>query len=165
MKELALSITPHKDDFANHMFTLGYLHNIGYEFTNDQEEHAQVGGLYLKNNCYKYWREVFYHGRDNNEYNSGPLIILNTADLHINLKGEEVTAQKRLAEVAALHGEESTRYKRLEELARNISKIAIWNFFNSTSVSMQTTKILKSVNYSMPKGRVRLHRLWMNSYA
>ena len=40
------------------MFVLGFLHDIGYEFAEQQCDHASVGGEMLKNQGYKYWKEV-----------------------------------------------------------------------------------------------------------
>ena len=37
-------------------FLLGFIHDIGYEFCNTQEEHAKIGGNILKTQGYKYWK-------------------------------------------------------------------------------------------------------------
>ena len=42
MKNLANELFPENDEFANDMFILGLLHDVGYEFTTAQEEHADV---------------------------------------------------------------------------------------------------------------------------
>ena len=45
------------------MFTLGLLHDIGYEF-GSSEEHHLIGGDMLKNQEYMYYKEVLYHGNE-----------------------------------------------------------------------------------------------------
>ena len=50
------------------MFVLGFLHDIGYEFAEQQCDHASVGGEMLKNQGYKYWKEVSCHGKLDIEY-------------------------------------------------------------------------------------------------
>lgn len=58
-------------------FIIGYNHDVGYEFTKNGINHNIIGGEILKNNNFKYWREIYYHGEINIEYNSLYLDILN----------------------------------------------------------------------------------------
>lgn len=77
MKEL-VELNP--DKFSanpDDVFILGILHDIGYEFTEDQLEHGHKGGLILKEQGYKYWREVYYHGLTQSEFSSSELWLLN----------------------------------------------------------------------------------------
>ena len=41
------------------LFVLGYNHDIGYEYGNN-ENHRVIGGNILKHNNYKYWKEIYY---------------------------------------------------------------------------------------------------------
>ena len=68
------------------MFILGILHDIGYEYSSVQTEHPKIGGNLLRRQGYKYWQEVYYHGRSYSLYSSLPLQLLNTADLHTDGK-------------------------------------------------------------------------------
>ena len=43
------------DEQLQELFTLGYNHDIGYEFENN-ENHRIIGGNILKSNNYKYWQ-------------------------------------------------------------------------------------------------------------
>jgi len=79
--------------FCEEMFTLGILHDIGYEFT-EHAEHNYAGGQLLKNQNYKYYTEIMYHGIPNTKYVSKELDILNYADMHIDGKGNYVTFVK-----------------------------------------------------------------------
>lgn len=101
------------------LFLLGYLHDIGYNFGNN-ENHNIIGGKILKDNNYKYWKEVYYHGIPNSEYKSLYLDILNYADMSIDKYGNDVSFEKRLEDVKNRYGEGSIQYincgKIVEEL-------------------------------------------------
>ncbi|MBR4110493.1 MAG: HD domain-containing protein [Clostridia bacterium] len=92
------------------LFILGYNHDIGYEFSIDKTEHNIIGGQILKNNGYKYWKEVYYHGNPNAEYNSLFLKILNMADMQIDKYGNDVGFDKRLEDIKNRYGEDSIQY-------------------------------------------------------
>lgn len=92
------------------LFILGYNHDIGYEFSIDNTEHNIIGGQILKNNGYKYWKEVYYHGNPNAEYNSLFLKILNMADMQIDKYGNDVGFDKRLEDIKNRYGEDSKSY-------------------------------------------------------
>jgi predicted hydrolase (HD superfamily) len=49
------------DKELQELFVLGLNHDIGYEFT-DNEDHGIIGGNILKESNYKYWKEVYNHG-------------------------------------------------------------------------------------------------------
>ncbi len=98
------------DKKLEELFLLGYLHDIGYEFGNN-ENHNIIGGELLKENGYKYWKEVYYHGIPNCEYQSIYLDILNTADMMIDKSGNNVGFDKRLEDIKSRYGENSMQYK------------------------------------------------------
>ena len=101
------------------LFLLGYLHDIGYQFGTN-ENHNIIGGNILKENNYKYWKEVYYHGIPNSDYKSLYLDILNTADMMIDKYGNDVGFSKRLEDIKNRYGENSIQYidsyKIVEEL-------------------------------------------------
>lgn len=101
------------------MFTLGLLHDIGYEF-GDSEEHHIVGFQILEKQNYMYSKEVLYHGKPNSEYKSLALDLLNFADMHIDKKGNYVSFENRLEDIKNRRGEQSMAYinskKVIEEL-------------------------------------------------
>lgn len=102
------------------MFVLGFLHDIGYEFAEQQCDHASVGGEMLKKQGYKYWKEVSCHGKLDVEYISEELTMLNIADMCIDSTGKEVGANERLSDIAARYGVDSKQYIEAEQLARKI---------------------------------------------
>ena len=92
------------------LFILGFLHDIGYEFT-DNRKHNAVGGEMLIGSNYKYWQEVYYHGIFNSPYKSLYLDILNAADLMIDKYGHDVGFDKRLEDIKSRYGKDSTQYQ------------------------------------------------------
>lgn len=97
------------DNELEDLFLLGLVHDIGYQFGKN-EDHNIVGGNILKNNNYKYYKEVYYHGIPNSEYKSLYLDILNTADMMIDKCGNDVGFVKRLEDIKKRYGEDSIQY-------------------------------------------------------
>lgn len=93
-------------------FIIGFNHDIGYEFTNNGINHNKIGGEILKNNNFKYYKEVYYHGDLNPEYESLYLDILNQADMQIDKYGNDVGYNKRLEDIKSRYGENSDTYQR-----------------------------------------------------
>jgi hypothetical protein len=107
------------DNYCQEMFTLGLLHDIGYEF-EESPEHNKVGGLLLKNQNYKYFNEVMNHGNPYSDYSSCELDILNYADLHVDAKGKFVSFTERLDDIKNRYGENSDSYKSARTIAENL---------------------------------------------
>jgi len=110
MEEISREKYNWDDQKCKEMFILGCVHDIGYEFSELQEEHPNIGGLLLKNSNYKYWKEVYYHGKVTNEYESEELNLLNIADMQINSFGEKVTIDERIQDIAKRYGDYSRQY-------------------------------------------------------
>ena len=108
------------DEQLQELFLLGYNHDIGYEFGNN-ENHRIIGGNILKQSNYKYWQEVYYHGEIECEYSSLYLDILNKADMQIDKFGNDVGYVKRLEDIKNRYGKESNIYKKAEKLIDNIN--------------------------------------------
>ena len=83
---------------------------MGYEFADNNLDHGIVGGEILKESNYKYWKEVYYHGNPDTEYQSLYLSILNEADMQIDKYGNDVGYKKRLEDIKNRYGEESQQY-------------------------------------------------------
>ena len=105
MKEKAESLGLDKEE----MFTLGHLHDIGYEFV-ESEDHHFIGFQILDKQKYKYAKEVLYHGKPNCEYSSLALDLLNFADMHIDNKGNYVSFEQRLEDIKNRRTEHSSAY-------------------------------------------------------
>lgn len=109
MVEIGKNLNLKESDLQD-LFILGYNHDIGYDFCSDKKEHNILGGEILKNNGYKYWKEVYYHGNPNSEYQSQFLKILNMADMQIDKYGNDVGYEKRLEDIKNRYGEDSIQY-------------------------------------------------------
>lgn len=104
------------------VFLIGYLHDIGYEFTSNNIEHNKVGGEILKILGFKYWKEIYYHGENNIEYKSDYLDLLNKADMQIDKYGNDVGYDKRLEDIKKRYGVESIEYKKAKTLIDNLKR-------------------------------------------
>lgn len=112
-----------KNNELQDLFVLGYNHDIGYDFCSNKLEHNIVGGEILKNNGYKYWKEVYYHGNPNCEYQSLFLKILNMADMQIDKYGNDVGYEKRLEDIKLRYGENSVQYINANKVIKDMRRI------------------------------------------
>lgn len=103
-------------------FVLGLLHDIGYEFTSNTKEHAKVGGELLKSQGYIYWKEVYYHGIPQNNYDSQLLRLLNYADMTIGPTGEEMIIEQRILDIANRYGKGSVQEETAIALAKQLEQ-------------------------------------------
>ena len=117
MKEKAKDVGLDEEE----MFTLGLLHDIGYEF-GDSEEHHINGYNILKKQNYKYAKEVLYHGKPTDEYSSLALDLLNYADMHIDKKGNYVKYYDRLEDIKYRRGENSPHYQNSKKIIERLEK-------------------------------------------
>ena len=65
----------------------------------------------MKDNRFKYWQEVYYHGDIDCTYDSIFLDILNKADMQIDKYGNDVGYDKRLEDIKDRYGKDSITYK------------------------------------------------------
>ena len=103
------------------LFLLGYIHDIGYLFGTN-ENHNVIGGNILKDNNYKYWQEVYYHGVPDSKYKSLYLDILNTADMMIDKYGNDVGFDKRLEDIKNRYGKDSIQYMNCVKIVNKLRR-------------------------------------------
>jgi len=111
-KILADKLKPNNVQYAEDMFLLGIMHDLGYEFIESNTSHAAVGGEILKRNNYRYWQEVALHGDETAQNMSDELFILNSADMSTGPNGEDFTFEQRLEEIASRFGKDANAYKK-----------------------------------------------------
>lgn len=109
------------------MFYLGLLHDVAYEFVDSQEEHEHCGGEILRNNGYRYWKEVYYHGDPDVDYYSRALDLLNYVDMTTGLDGEDVSFEERLSDIERRYGTDSPQVMKARRLADRIRGLFYWN--------------------------------------
>ncbi len=108
---------------AKKMFVLGFVHDIGYEFSNVQSEHADIGAEILKLCGFQYSNEVQYHGKVQQDYSSEELYLLNVADFLVGPDGHPVSVEERLVGIAQRYGEKSSQYVEAKKLAKQLNLI------------------------------------------
>ena len=111
-----------KEEKCQEMFVLGYLHDVGYEFT-DNEYHALTGAEILAFSDYKYCKEIMFHGSLQKSFCSEELDLLNIADLHIDSNGNFVSIRRRLKDIAERYGIMSSQHKTAYLLAKQLKQI------------------------------------------
>ena len=110
MMKIAKEYNLSEEDIMN-CFLIGLNHDIGYEFASNWLNHNKLGGQILRNNGFKYWQEVYYHGDIDCTYDSIFLDILNKADMQIDKYGNDVGYDKRLEDIKDRYGKDSIIYK------------------------------------------------------
>lgn len=103
-------------------FLIGYLHDIGYEYTDIQTEHCYKGGEVLRDQGYKYWQEIYYHGVPQEVYISPELTLLNYVDMTTSPNGEDITLQQRIDDIAVRYGKDSVQVKDAKKVIELIHK-------------------------------------------
>lgn len=116
---------------AQKFWLMGFLHDVGYEFSNSKEEHPQVGA-YLLESFIK--DDVFIsvsveairqHGALDSNKNDLTLKILNLADMTINSKGDACTVTERLDDIAYRFGKDSEVYKVAETVVSDFNLLRL----------------------------------------
>lgn len=111
-KILADKLKPNNVQYAEDMFLLGIMHDLGYEFIESNASHAAIGGEILKRSGYQYWQEVTQHGDETVDDMTDELFILNCADMSTGPNGEDFTFDERLKEIAQRFGKDADAYKK-----------------------------------------------------
>lgn len=109
----------YSEEKIHELFLLGFNHDIGYQY-GESEKHGEIGADILKHSGYKYWQEVYYHGKAGCLYKSEFLDILNAADMSIDKFGRDVGVEKRLEDVRIRYGKESIPYTNCVNLVNEL---------------------------------------------
>ena len=120
--ELARELFNWDEEKCGHMFVLGILHDVGYQFAQHQNDHPAIGGELLRATGYAYWREVAHHGIPGSVYQSDELFILNLADMQTSSTGARVSIGERLDDIASRYGDTSPQYTDACELAGELAE-------------------------------------------
>lgn len=116
------------EDNCRRMFIIGWLHDVGYEFSEQQSEHPEISAEMLTDMFTAYFpftgqedyfkiidadavKTIREHGRYYSaEYMPLSWKILNIADLTIDSKGNKVDVMQRLDDIKNRYGEYSNQY-------------------------------------------------------
>ena len=108
----------YEEDFCRRCFMLGWIHDIGYEFSENQSEHPDISAkmLILMNEDpvasdlkKPFYKAIKEHGKYPSEM-TDEYRILNMADMQVDSKGNEVTVYERLEDIKSRYGEHSNQY-------------------------------------------------------
>lgn len=119
-----------KDEtFCRRMFMIGWNHDVGYEFSEKQEEHPIISEEMLNtlkiskaNTGQRVCHAIKKHG----QYTDLKTIewkILNIADLTIDSKGNKVDVMQRLEDIKYRYGEYSNQYLTACDIAVQVGLI------------------------------------------
>lgn len=118
------------EDFCRRMFMIGWNHDVGYEFSKNQSDHPAISEEMLKliniTNDNKESSKVLHSIRKHGLYTktkSIEWIILNTADMTIDSKGNKVTISQRLDDIKSRYGEYSIQYSQACNIVEQIKML------------------------------------------
>lgn len=148
----------HDERFARRMFMLGWVHDVGYEFTEKQSDHPNASAelLWTLGDAFGVIMEfprdkdgtisssapyneewvsavsaIENHGRYT-EHKTAEWKILNMADMLIDSKGNEVMVSQRLDDIKSRYGEYSDQYLTACDICYQIGLTA-YNFAGNIS--------------------------------
>ena len=104
------------EEKARSLFTIGFCHDIGYEFSKDADNHNIVGHQMIKNAFQYSCQEILQHGKPYDPAKWKELEILNKADMTVSPQGKIVPYQQRLEEIKIRYGEQSLQYQNCKQM-------------------------------------------------
>ena len=109
------------------MFMLGWLHDVGYEFSEKQDEHPVISAKLIELvgdiepvNIHAIKKHGKYTEHETKEWQ-----ILNMADMLTDSSGNDVTVSKRLDDIKERYGEYSDQYLTACDICYQIGLTAI----------------------------------------
>lgn len=90
-------------------FIIGYLHDVGYEFSENNLEHPEKGFSLIRDTLGVEIQEILKHGDPYAEQDLF-LAILNEADLTVDSKGNIVTVEERLNDIKSRYSADAIEY-------------------------------------------------------
>lgn len=105
------------------LFLIGYLHDVGYEFSNENSEHNKIGFDMIYNLTGYKCDAILSHGKLDCDFSDLETRILNTADMTVNSFGNKCTVYERLMDIKRRYGRESEVYKESLEIAKKLKLV------------------------------------------
>jgi len=100
-------------------FMIGFLHDVGYEFSEYNLEHPEKGRELIKETLGVDLPEIQQHGNPDAEQTLF-LSILNEADLTVDSKGNVVSVEERLQDIVSRYSEDALEYIKPLTLAKKL---------------------------------------------
>lgn len=109
------------EEDARKVFLMGFLHDVGYEFSTTCPEHPMVVAEIINSFNPIEWDQMVFaimtHGKPDRFLGTTYQAILNEADLTTSSKGEAVSMEERCSGVKSNYGEESCQYHNAQQMA------------------------------------------------
>ena len=109
---------------ARKVFLLGLIHDFGYEFSVEPEDHPSVAVNILaslnKVDIDQMMFAILTHGKPARFIGTTYQAILNEADLTVDHKGNEVTMKERCDSVAERYGVDSQAHSNMVKMSQKI---------------------------------------------
>lgn len=115
------------ENFARRMFMIGWNHDVGYEFSEKSDDHAEIGAemlIQLMGSFDESYHAIEKHGC----YTDNETIewkIINMADMLVDSRGNNVTVSQRLDDIKERYGESSEVYKTACGICYQVGLIAV----------------------------------------
>ena len=121
MYERALEWT-NDEEYAQDMYLLGFLHDIGYLFGPD--EHGASGAELLERNGYVGASSVRYHGKAQvpQDQWTQEVLLVQWCDMSVLPNGEKVSCSERLEDIGQRYGFDSSTYRACAEVCRRLAE-------------------------------------------
>lgn len=103
-------------------FMIGFLHDVGYEFSETNLEHPEKGTELIRETLGVELPEIAKHGDPDAEQTLF-LSILNEADMTVDSKGNVVSVEERLQDIVSRYSENAVEYLRPLALAKKLHLI------------------------------------------
>lgn len=110
------------EEDARKAFVIGFNHDIGYEFSQFNMEHPEIGYELIEKTFNYKCNEIKNHGNEFSEQDIF-LKILNEADLSVDSKGNFVTVEERLEDIKNRYSETAPEYLKPLALAKKLDLI------------------------------------------
>lgn len=115
--------------FCRRCFMLGWIHDVGYEFSENQSEHPNVSAELLWTlGDNEEWVNTVSAIKDHGLYTENETAewkILNMADMQVDSQGNEVSVSRRLDDIKNRYGEHSDQYLTACDICYRIGLTAI----------------------------------------
>lgn len=103
---------------------MGYLHDIGYEFTTEHKDHPEIGNDIIKSLFGMDCRAVLWHGKPSHaDDDLLDLKILNIVNLTVDNLGNDCSVEERLNDIKTRYGEYSSQYLNSVSVAKSCGLI------------------------------------------
>ena len=103
-------------------FMIGFLHDVGYEFSETNLEHPVKGKELIQQTLGVELPEIQEHGNPDAEQTLY-LSILNEADMTVDSKGNVVSVEERLIDIKSRYSEDAIEYLKPLQLAKKLNLI------------------------------------------